>query len=110
MGTVSELLVIIVLTIITALLVLLGRKIERPIIPGIMTIAYLLFLIYHSVVLNSLTVERQDLIAVEYHYLAAGFILLLLCFIAFLWIDDIVAKKNNKKSYDDSLSWFWDKI
>ncbi len=97
-------------TAITVLMIILGRKLEQPVIPGIATIGNLCFLIYHSMHLDKLSSEQTELITNQYNYLAVGFILLLVSFIAFLWVDDIVAKKKNKKSYDDSLSWFWDKV
>ena len=110
METIPVFAIIIALTIISAAIVFVARKLEQPIIPGALTIVYLMFLIYHSVKLNSVALDKPELLNIEYYYLAVGFALLLLSFISFLWIDDIVAKKKNKKSYDDSLSWFWDKI
>ena len=91
-------------------MIILGRKLELSFLPGISTIGNLVFLVYHSVKLDGITSEEAIYTNIEYNYLLVGFALLLISFIAFLWVDDIVAKKKNKKSYDDSLSWFWDKI
>ena len=110
MGTLPAIAVILIITALTTIMIILGRKIEQPIIPGIATIGNLAFLIYHSIILDNLPIFEKALITAEYNYLAVGFVLLLISFISFLWVDDIVAKKKNKKSYDDSLSWFWDKI
>ena len=38
------------------------------------------------------------------------FVFIFLSFISYLWIDDIQAKVEKKKSIDDSLSWFWAKV
>ena len=110
METLPAIAVILIITAITTLMIILGRKVEQPIIPGIATIGNLCFLIYHSIVLDNLNPIDNSLITNQYNYLAVGFVLLLISFITFLWVDDIVAKKKNKKSYDDSLSWFWDRI
>jgi len=37
-------------------------------------------------------------------------IFILLSFISYLWIDDIEAKVKKKKSIDNSLDWFWNKV
>ena len=37
-------------------------------------------------------------------------IFVLLSFIGYLWVDDIEAKVKKKKSIDNSLDWFWNKV
>ena len=103
----------VVLLICLAVLVcaiLVSRKTESlPIL--IVVIAVLIgVLVYHSVFLDNLSSSEESLISQSYYCIAADLVMLLLAFIAFLWVDDIVAKKKNKKSYDDSLSWFWNKL
>ena len=98
MGTLPAIAVILIITALTTIMIILGRKIEQPIIPGIATIGNLAFLIYHSITLDNLPISEKALITAEYNYLAVGFVLLLISFISFLWVDDIVAKKKNKKS------------
>lgn len=110
METIPVFIVVLAVTTITVLLIILGRKLELSVLPGIATIENLVFLVYHSLKLDSIADGNSLFTSMEYNYLLVGFALLLISFIAFLWVDDIVAKKKNKKSYDDSLSWFWDKI
>lgn len=110
METIPVFIVVLAITTITVLLIILGRKLELSVLPGIATIGNLVFLVYHSLKLDSIADGNSLSTSMEYNYLLVGFALLLISFIAFLWVDDIVAKKKNKKSYDDSLSWFWDKI
>ncbi len=110
METIPVFIVVLAVTTITVLLIILGRKLELSVLPGIATIENLVFLVYHSLKLDSIADGNSLSTSMEYNYLLVGFALLLISFIAFLWVDDIVAKKKNKKSYDDSLSWFWDKI
>ena len=110
MENIPVFIVVLAVTTITVLLIILGRKLELSVLPGIATIENLVFLVYHSLKLDSIADGNSLSTSMEYNYLLVGFALLLISFIAFLWVDDIVAKKKNKKSYDDSLSWFWDKI
>ena len=37
-------------------------------------------------------------------------IFVFLSFISYLWIDDIEAKAGKRKSIDNSLDWFWNKV
>ena len=110
METIPVFIVVLAVTTITVLLIILGRKLGLSVVPGRATIENLVFLVYHSLKLDSIADGNSLSTSMEYNYLLVGFALLLISFIAFLWVDDIVAKKKNKKSYDDSLSWFWDKI
>ena len=54
-------------------------------------------------------IPRNDISQV-YLCIAMDFLWLLISFLGYLWIDDIAATKFNKKSYDNSLTWFWDKL
>ena len=42
--------------------------------------------------------------------LTYDFIFIGLSFISYLWLDDIEAKLNKRKSIDNSLEWFWKKV
>ena len=106
----SNPIVILSYTIIAVCMIILGKKLEVPVLPGTLIAGSILLLIIHSITLEGAGRTNDALISQTYMCLAYDFILLLLSFISYLWVDDIVAKKKNKKSYDDSLSWFWDKI
>ena len=67
------------------------------------------FLIYHSIYLDGLE-KGSKLITQVYHCIGCDLVYMLITFIAYLWVDDIIAKKKKVKSYDDSLSWFWNKM
>lgn len=105
-----NILTIVMVTITTVLVIAFSRKIERPILPGILIILYLLLLVYHSYVLNNIPAELEAAISQVYLFIAMDFLWLLISFLGYLWIDDISATKFNKKSYDNSLTWFWDKL
>lgn len=106
----SNPIVILSYTVIAVCMIILGKKLELPILPGTLIAGSIVLLIIHSVTLEGAVKSNEVLITQTYMCLAYDFIILLLSFISYLWVDDIVAKKKNKKSYDDSLSWFWDKI
>ena len=103
----SEPITLLVLTIITVILIIVGRKTEKPVFPILIVIATIGLLIYHSVNLSGLDTITASPI---YFSIAADMILLFLGYISYLWIDDMAAKNRNLKTYGDSLSWFWEKI
>lgn len=98
---------LLIVTLLTVLLILIGRKLEEPILPGLVVLYSILLLVYHSVNLNRI----DSIIGINVYFsIAIDLIFLFLGFISYLWIDDISAKKRNKKSYSEALSWFWDKL
>lgn len=106
----SSTVLILVITLATVGVIVLGRKTEKALFPGILILVNLALLMYHSYVLNNLPQFMETQIAQVYLCLAMDFLWLLISFLGYLWIDDRVAIKFNKKSYDNSLSWFWDKL
>ena len=105
----SNPLMIISIVLFMSLVILVSRKTEAawPII-GLM-IAIVGYLIYHTVELDSLE-KGSELISVVYHCIACDLIYMLISFMSYLWVDDIIARHKKLKSYDDSLSWFWNKL
>ena len=97
----------ILLTFITVVLIIVGRKLEVPYFPIVIVIYSLALLIYHTICINTMSLVSTSSI---YFSIAIDLVMLLLGFITYLWIDDISAKSKNLKSYSDSLSWFWDKL
>lgn len=102
----SDPIMILMLTIISVSLIIIGRKLEIPQLPIIVVLYSLGFLVYHTVGVNTTLSE----VAPYYYSIAVDLILLFLGFITYLWIDNIVAKNKNLKSYGDPMSWFWDKL
>lgn len=101
---------IIFVTLAVAGIIMFAKKVENPLFVAVLIILNLGLLIYHSCVLNSIPSESVDAISDIYLCIAMDFLWLLISFLAYLWIDDITARKFNKKSYDNSLSWFWEKL
>ena len=90
--------------------IFLGHETKRAIAPAIALIACVALLIVHTLQLFAFTdaylAYREALSA----SLVYDFGLILLTYLAYLWIDDVEAKYRNKKSIDNSLDWFWSKI
>ena len=101
---------LLIITFSTAGMIAIGRKFVKPSIPALLVIVHLCLLVYHSVTLDNTTPDMQYKITKLYFCLALDFTWILMSFLGYLWIDDIKAKLLNKKSYDDSLSWFWNKL
>ena len=97
----------VLLTFITVILIIVGRKLELPYFPIMIVVYSLSLLIYHTICINTLSITD---VSPLYFSIAVDLVMLLLGFITYLWIDDIAAKNKNLKSYSDALSWFWDKL
>lgn len=107
----SEPIMILIYTLIIAAIIFISKETKNPALIFIVLFAVICMLINHSIILESLNAETQkERISEVYHCIGMDLIYLLLCFISYLWVDDLSAKKKNKKSYDDSLSWFWEKL
>lgn len=101
---------IIFVTLAIVAVIAFAKKVDKPIFAALLIIANLVLLVYHSHVLNSIPSELVEAISDVYLCIAMDFLWLLISFLAYLWIDDVTARKFNKKSYDNSLSWFWEKL
>ncbi len=108
---ISEPITLLLLTVATILLIFLGKEVKKPYIPAFALFAYLLLVVMHSIQLANLTEELHD---VYYNVLirciSIDCIMIFVSFFAYLWVDDIASKFYKKKSLDNSLDWFWNKI
>ena len=94
----------------TALLIFLGQEIKRSSVAMIPLSVFLLLLVVHVVQVSTLSDEYRYLASTIYKCIAVDFIFILMTFFSYLWVDDLEAKKNNIKSIDNSLDWFWNKL
>lgn len=97
--------------IVTILAVFLGKEIKKPHVPAATLIVFLILIIVYTVQLMLLTEEMKEL----YHLtlircIGINFVMIFLSFVSYLWIDDIACRDNKKKSVDNSLDWFWNKV
>lgn len=103
--------VAIILGVIIFLLVLyLARETKKSWIIGIMLFAFLLILVGHTI--EFATIAQNDDIAHSaiVTSIVLDLLFIFISFISYLWIDDIETKLGKKKSIDNSLDWFWNKV
>lgn len=101
----------ILLGLILFLLVLyLGREVKKAWVIGIMLFAFLGLLIVHAVEFITFAERGSQIYETLLVCSTVDLIFIFLSFISYLWIDDIETKLGKKKSIDNSLEWFWNKV
>ncbi len=103
-------LTLLLVVLATSLLIFLGQEIKKSSVAMIPLVLFLFSLITHVVQVSSLSQEYASLSSILYKSIVWDFLFILITFFSYLWIDDLEAKKNNKKSIDNSLEWFWKEI
>ncbi len=99
------------LGVILFLLVLyLGRETKKAWIIGVMLFAFLGLLIGHTVEFTLFAKLDEEIYHAILTSATIDLIFIFLSFISYLWIDDVEAKLGKKKSIDNSLDWFWNKV
>lgn len=101
----------ILIGIILFILVLyLAKEVKKSWITGVMLFVFVAVLVGHTV--EFMTVAKESQIIYKAVTTSATFdlIFIFLSFICYLWVDDIEAKEGKKKSIDNSLEWFWNKV
>lgn len=93
---------------IYAVLMILGKEYKKSSLPGFSLVLFLITLAIYGVQLfMSNSEETSKILATCIGY---NTVLVFLSFISYLWLDDMEAKAKNKKSIDNSLDWFWNKV
>lgn len=101
----------ILIGVILFLLVLyLARETKKAWIIGIMLFAFLGLLVGHTVEFATVAKENEEIYNAVLASATMDLVFIFLSFITYLWIDDIEAKAGKKKSIDNSLDWFWNKV
>lgn len=107
---ISNPLTLILMLAATILVIFLAQEIKKSYIAAIILFAYLIVLIIHVSQIATLSEEYRYLLTTLSRCIVIDFIFVLITFFSYLWVDDIEAKRDNKKSIDNSLDWFWKKI
>ena len=92
------------------LLIFLGQEVKKSIAVAIPLFAFLILLIVHVVQVSTLSADLAYLAGTLYKCIALDFLFILITFFSYLWVDDVEAKANNKKSIDKSLDWLWKEV
>lgn len=107
---VTNTLTLLLLLLATVLVVFLARELRKSYVVAIPLVAYLGILIMHVIQLITITPEYNYLLSTLSWCVVIDFLFVLMTFISYLWIDDLEAKRFNKKSIDNSLDWFWKQL
>ena len=107
---ISNPLTLLLMLAVTVLLIFLAKEINRSAVSGIVLFGYLIILIVHVAQLTTLSEEYRYMVSTLTRCLAIDFVFVLISFFAYLWVDDVEAKVKGKKSYNNSLDWFWKKV
>lgn len=92
------------------LLIFLGQEVKKSVAVAIPLFAFLILLVIHVVQASTLSADLAYLAGTLYKCIALDFLFILITFFSYLWVDDLEAKANNKKSIDNSLDWFWREV
>ncbi len=103
-------LTLLIVTLIFALIVILAKETKKSIITAIMLFVFVGLLIIHSIIYTTGTTLTEEALSDITFTMVFDLIFVLLSFVAYLWVDDIEAKVKKKKSIDNSLDWFWNKV
>ena len=103
-------LTLLIVTLIFALIVILAKETKKSIITAIMLFVFVRLLIIHSIIYTTGTTLTEEALSDITFTMVFDLIFVLLSFVAYLWVDDIEAKVKKKKSIDNSLDWFWNKV
>ena len=103
-------LTLLIVTLIFALILILAKETKKSIITAIMLFVFVGLLIIHSIIYTTGTTLTAEALSDITFTMVFDLIFVLLSFIAYLWVDDIEAKVKKKKSIDNSLDWFWNKV
>ena len=103
-------LTLLVATLIFVLVLILAKETKRSVITAILLFVFVGLLIAHVVVFTTSSNLTQDTVSDLIVTMVFDLIFVLISFISYLWIDDIEAKAGKKKSIDNSLDWFWNKV
>lgn len=99
------------LALILFLLILyLGKEVKKSAILATMLFVFLVILLGHTIELVTLDSAENMAYKMLTSSMLVDFVFIFLSFISYLWVDDMQAKKEKKKSIDNSLDWFWSKV
>ena len=107
---ISNPLILLLITLGTALLIFLAQENKKSYVTAMPLFAFLIVLVIHVIELMIMPKEQSDVMTTVLKCIVIDFVFILITFFAYLWVDDMEAKKTGKKSLDNSLDWFWKKV
>lgn len=107
---ISNPLTLLLMLAVTVLLIFLAQEVKKSYITALPLFAYLIILVIHVAQIATMPEEYRYLVDTLFRCMVIDFIFVLITFFSYLWVDDIEAKRTGKKSYDNSLEWFWKNV
>lgn len=99
------------LTLVVFLLALvLSKETKKSGIIATMLSVFLIILVCHAVELGTISNITEEMHYAITRSILVDFVFIFLSFILYLWMDEIQAKVENRKSIDNSLDWFWKRV
>lgn len=107
---ITNVVTLLLLLLVTVLLIFLSHELKKSYIAAIPLFAFLCLLVMHVIQLMTLSPEYSNMTSTLTWCIILDFAFIFISFISYLWVDDLEAKRLNKKSIDDSLEWFWKEV
>ena len=101
---------LILLLAITLILVFLGKETKKGYLTAIALFIFVVFLIWHVIQILTIAPEFEEAKPTLTSCLVVDFVMIILSFLSYLWIDELESRTGKKKRYDSGLDWFWGKI
>lgn len=101
---------LILLLAITLILIFIGKETKKGYFTAIALFVFLAFLMWHIGQIVTIAPEYESLKPTLTSCLVVDFVMILLSFLSYLWVDEIESRKGKKKSFDAGLDWFWGKV
>ncbi len=101
---------LLVVALLFVLVLILAKETKRSVITAIMLFVFVGLLVVHTIMYTTGNELAESVLSDLIFTMVFDLIFVLLSFISYLWVDDIEAKVKKKKSIDNSLDWFWNKV
>ena len=106
---ISNPITLILMLAITLILIFLGKEVKKGYITAISLFIYLVLLVTHVVQLMTLTTEFSAYKSILSNCITVDFVMILLSFLSYLWVDNTESKLYKKKTFESGMDWFWGK-
>ena len=101
---------LLVILFVNICFIYIGWKEKNSIVTLIPLLAFLTLLVSHFLQITVFSAQYEEVRGTIMSSITWDFSFILLSYISYLWVDEVEAKYKNKKSIDNSLSWFWNKV
>ncbi len=101
---------LLIATLLFVLVLILSKETKKSAIIAVLLFVFVGLLVAHTILLTTGTDVTEEVRSNLIFTMVIDLVFILISFIGYLWIDDIEAKYKKKKSIDNSLDWFWQKI